>query len=60
LHEWRKFLFRDPGLPRILLPSDWPGDKAAAFFDSESRRLLPGAVTFVDSCLAESRPGQLT
>jgi phenylacetic acid degradation operon negative regulatory protein len=60
LHEWRKFLFRDPGLPRILLPSDWSGDKAAAFFDSESRRLLPGAVTFVDSCLAESRPGQLT
>ncbi len=51
LHEWRKFLFRDPGLPRILLPSDWPGDKAAAFFDSESQRLLPGAVRFVDSCL---------
>jgi len=51
LHEWRKFLFRDPGLPRALLPEDWPGDKAAALFDAESRRLLPGAVRFVDSCL---------
>lgn len=51
LHEWRKFLFRDPGLPRVLLPPAWPGDKAAVFFDAESRRLLPGAVRFVDSCL---------
>jgi len=25
LHEWRKFLFRDPGLPKELLPPDWPG-----------------------------------
>lgn len=54
LHEWRKFLFRDPGLPGVLLPADWPGDKAAAFFDSESRRLLPAAARFVDSCLDAS------
>lgn len=53
LHEWRKFLFRDPGLPRMLLPEDWPGHKAAAFFDAESRRLLHGAVRFVDSVLNE-------
>ena len=24
VHEWRKFLFLDPGLPRELLPGDWP------------------------------------
>jgi phenylacetic acid degradation operon negative regulatory protein len=42
-----------------LLPNDWPGDKAAAFFDAESRRLLTGAVRFVDSCLAESRANHL-
>ena len=41
VHEWRKFLFLDPGLPRELLPGDWPGDKAAGFFDTESDRLLP-------------------
>jgi phenylacetic acid degradation operon negative regulatory protein len=51
VHEWRKFLFLDPGLPRELLPGDWPGDRAAGFFDVESERLLPAAARFVDSCL---------
>lgn len=51
VHEWRKFLFLDPGLPRELLPGDWTGDKAATFFDAESERLLPAAARFVDSCL---------
>ncbi len=51
VHEWRKFLFTDPGLPRELLPEDWPGAKAARFFDAESTRLLPAAARFVDSCL---------
>jgi phenylacetic acid degradation operon negative regulatory protein len=54
VHEWRKFLFRDPGLPRTLLPDDWPGDRAAALFDAESQRLLPAANRFVEECL---RPG---
>ena len=52
VHEWRKFLFLDPGLPRELLPEDWPGAKAAEFFDAESERLRPGADRFVGSCLA--------
>ncbi len=51
VHEWRKFLILDPGLPRELLPGDWPGDRAADYFDAESERLLPAAVRFVDSCL---------
>lgn len=51
VHEWRKFLFLDPGLPRELLPHEWPGEQAAAFFDAESARLQPAAVRFVDSCL---------
>ncbi len=51
VHEWRKFLFRDPGLPRELLPKRWPGDDAAAFFDRETTRLLPAAGRYVDSCL---------
>jgi phenylacetic acid degradation operon negative regulatory protein len=53
VHEWRKFLFLDPGLPRTLLPRDWPGDEAAAFFDSESERLRPAATRFVDRCLSQ-------
>lgn len=51
VHEWRKFLFRDPGLPATLLPDDWPGGKAARFFDAEAARLLPAAARFVDRCL---------
>ncbi len=51
VHEWRKFLFTDPALPPALLPIDWPGRKAAAYFDAESSRLLPAATRFVDACL---------
>jgi phenylacetic acid degradation operon negative regulatory protein len=51
VHEWRKFLFTDPGLPRELLPARWPGEDAAALFDREARRLLPGAQRFVTTCL---------
>jgi len=56
LHEWRKFLFTDPGLPRALLPAQWPGDDAAAYFDTENARLGPGAARFVDDCLARRIP----
>jgi phenylacetic acid degradation operon negative regulatory protein len=51
VHEWRKFLFRDPGLPRDLLPGEWPGDAAAAFFDEQAARLLPAAGRYVEACL---------
>jgi phenylacetic acid degradation operon negative regulatory protein len=54
VHEWRKFLFTDPGLPAELLPANWPGTQAAELFDAESARLLPAAARFVDRCL---RPG---
>ncbi|KQY56279.1 MULTISPECIES: PaaX family transcriptional regulator C-terminal domain-containing protein [unclassified Nocardioides] len=52
VHEWRIFLFRDPGLPDDLLPADWPGREAAAFFTAEAGRLKPGADRFVDRCLS--------
>jgi phenylacetic acid degradation operon negative regulatory protein len=51
VHEWRKFLFTDPGLPADLLPADWAGHAAARFFDDEAARLLPAASRFVDACL---------
>ena len=54
VHEWRKFLFTDPGLPAELLPGQWPGRQAAELFEAESARLLPAAARFVDCCL---RPG---
>ncbi|RNL62634.1 PaaX family transcriptional regulator [Nocardioides marmoriginsengisoli] len=51
LHSWRKFLFTDPGLPAVLLPADWPGARAAAFFDEHADRLRPAATRFIDQCL---------
>ena len=52
VHEWRKFLFIDPGLPAELLPAGWPGTEAAELFHAEAGRLLPAASRFVDHCLA--------
>lgn len=54
VHEWRKFLFRDPGLPRSLLPAEWAGDAAAEFFDVHAAALQPAAERFVDACLARN------
>jgi phenylacetic acid degradation operon negative regulatory protein len=51
LHSWRKFLFTDPGLPAVLLPADWPGIRAAAYFDEHADRLRPAATRFIDQCL---------
>ncbi|MFC6287916.1 PaaX family transcriptional regulator C-terminal domain-containing protein [Nocardioides sp. GCM10027113] len=51
VHEWRKFLFADPGLPDRLLPADWPGFEAARRFSEEAARLKPAADRFVAGCL---------
>lgn len=53
VHAWRAFLFRDPQLPAVLLPTNWPGAAAAAFFDRHAARLRPAADRFVDQCLKE-------
>jgi phenylacetic acid degradation operon negative regulatory protein len=51
VHEWRKFLFADPGLPDELLPAGWPGHRAGGWFTAEAARLAPGAERFVARCL---------
>lgn len=28
IHDWRRIVLRDPGLPATLLPPDWPGESA--------------------------------
>jgi phenylacetic acid degradation operon negative regulatory protein len=60
VHSWRKFLFSDPGLPDELLPPDWPGRRAAAFFDQHAARLLPAANRFIDRCLDPIEAGART
>lgn len=52
LHAWRKFLFRDPGLPEKVLPRDWAGTAAAEFFDEHTARLAPAAESFLSECLS--------
>src|SRR6516225_8860609 len=32
VHEWRRFPFLDPRLPRALLPTNWSGSQAAELF----------------------------
>jgi phenylacetic acid degradation operon negative regulatory protein len=56
VHEWRKFLFTDPGLPDEVLPADWPGRNAAAIFDDRQARLKPLARAWVDEVLARAQP----
>jgi len=43
VHEWRRFPFLDPQLPRELLPAGWPGDDAAALFAARHEGWRAGA-----------------
>jgi phenylacetic acid degradation operon negative regulatory protein len=56
VHEWRKFLFTDPGLPSELLPDPWPGTTASAQFRQLTTRLRPDADRYVDQCLTQLQP----
>lgn len=51
VHQWRKFLFLDPGLPAAVLPADWPGEEAARRFGDAARHLRRPTDTFLDECL---------
>lgn len=51
VHEWRKFLFRDPGLPVEVLPADWPGQSARERFLEVAEALRPAAAQFVAEVL---------
>ncbi|ADD46070.1 PaaX family transcriptional regulator [Stackebrandtia nassauensis] len=41
--DWRKLPFLDPGLPRELLPADWPGHDAVTLFGELEADLAPAA-----------------
>ncbi|HKN98363.1 MAG TPA: PaaX family transcriptional regulator C-terminal domain-containing protein [Pseudonocardiaceae bacterium] len=43
VHEWRRFPFLDPQLPRQLLPDQWIGARAAELFAERHARWQPGA-----------------
>jgi phenylacetic acid degradation operon negative regulatory protein len=54
VHEWRKFLFTDPGLPRELLPDDWAGRRATDYFRREAGRLASASEAFVARTLTSA------
>lgn len=57
VHEWRKFLFQDPGLPVEVLPAGWPGQAVREQFLTVAEALRPAAAAFVARVLEEARPG---
>ncbi|MEI2665216.1 phenylacetic acid degradation operon negative regulatory protein PaaX [Rossellomorea sp. LJF3] len=49
VHEYRKFLFVDPGLPEELLPEKWLGAHAATLFGEYYKELAEPASRFFES-----------
>lgn len=57
--DFRRFLFRDPYLPRDLQPENWPSGEAYRLFGAVHRQLGPAATAFVSSILGhEIGPGR--
>src|SRR5690606_32198978 len=48
VHEYRKFLFTDPGLPKELLPDMWNGNHAALLFAQYYKLLAQPASRFFE------------
>lgn len=55
VHDFRKFLFVDPGLPLDLLPQQWRGRDARALFQRYYALLEPGARRFMDAAFEPTR-----
>jgi len=53
VHQYRKFLFIDPGLPEELLPEKWLGNHAATLFADYYRELAEPASRFFEEVFSE-------
>ncbi len=55
IHDYRRLLLRDPELPEVLLPADWPGQQARLLTKELYKRLEPLSGRHLDSllCLAD-------
>lgn len=56
VHQYRKFLFIDPSLPKELLPEKWLGDSAAMLFKDYYKILAPPAKRFFESVFKLGEP----
>lgn len=48
IHDYRRLLLRDPALPDVLLPADWPGQHARLLCKEIYRRLLTASERHLD------------
>ena len=48
IHDWRRIVLRDPGLPEVLLPTGWPGFAARKTAAAIYRVLLPSSEAWLD------------
>ena len=55
IHDYRRLLLRDPELPEVLLPADWPGQQARLLCKDLYKRLEPLSARHLDKlfCLAD-------
>lgn len=51
VHDYRRSLLRDPELPEVLLPADWPGHRARLLCKELYKRLEPASNRHLDLCL---------
>lgn len=58
IHDFRRIVLRDPGLPVVLLPEDWPGMAARQLTARVYRRLVTASEAFLDAA-AEDRDGPI-
>lgn len=49
IHEWRRVVLRDPGLPPALLPDGWAGHAAQALVAALYRACAPAAERWLDA-----------
>lgn len=51
IHDYRRLLLRDPELPEVLLPTDWPGQMARQVCRDLYRKLLAPSEQHLDAVL---------
>jgi len=49
IHEYRRIVLRDPRLPSMVLPPDWPGNAARGLCAEIYRALLPPSESWLDA-----------
>jgi len=52
IHDYRRLLLRDPELPAVLLPAQWPGHEARLLCREVYRRLLAPSERHLDRMLS--------